>query len=809
MRPSTRPKASAGLLAGTILEQQVETETDATTRGVARYRRLAMDAVERGEAAGLKPCERMLIHWLEPLVYVIEDEIQLIRAGEQGIGRGLYGPIMLCLSPDRMAVIAIHQMLGRCLSEPSGDLIPRMAYAVGSSVIAEIHMDLLKANEKASLRDLDRKFKRLNTQRINWWAKKTLAQNLWNRKVCIQLGTKLMWCVIETASSRPYTEDFHLAFHHEKQWRDNQKKGVIRLDSEVFQSIEDGHLVREHLRPRYQPMICAPLKWSVDSEGGYIKVRTPLISKPTPEQEAALLNAPDGEKVYDHLNKINSQSWRINGLVVDVLDQLWDEGGGIAGIPGREDRPMPARPSDISTNADAKAVWKSEAHDVHTHNNKLRGQRIEFMHKIRVAKDMLDTGRFWLPHQICFRARAYPIPLYLHPQSDSVARSMLCLGTDEKLTERGWYWLKVQACNMYGLDKQPLDDRASWSDDNMKMINDVAHDPLQNLSWLDAADPPQFLAACMGLHYPDTVGAMLPVQVDGSMNGLQHLSAAGRCEKGGRAVNLIPSSQPEDVYLEVLAVVEHRLGRAADEGHPIATMLLPLLSRSLVKRPCMTRVYGLTKVGARLQVMDELKDLGVPKGQLFRSGQYLANEIMDSIGSLCGKATEIFEWLEMCGKLMVGHSPYRPLQWTSPIGMPVVQPYRNYGKCTIKTCLQRVTVAYRKDNIKVSPSRQVLGLPPNIVHSWDGSHMFLTGSRCHDENIAFGAVHDSYWSHANKMDRLGVMLREEFVSMHQANLLGSLWLEWTDAYHGLELPPPPEQGGLDIKGVLDSTYFFA
>jgi DNA-directed RNA polymerase len=684
-----------------------------------------------------------------------------------------------------------------------------MSYAIGSSVIAEIHMDLLKANERASIRELDRKFKRLNTQRINWWAKKTLTQNLWNRKVCIQLGTKLMWCVIGSASTQPYTKDFKLAFHHEKQWRDNQKKGVIRMDDEVFRIIEGGHSIREHLRPRYQPMLMPPLAWSKDHEGGYLKVRTPLISKPTPEQEVALAAAPRSGELYDHLNKLNSQSWRANPLVVDVLEKFWDSGGGVGGIPTRENRLMPPKPDDIDTNEQALKDWKSDAHEVHTHNNKLRGQRVEFMHKIGLARRMTQEDKFWLCHQICFRGRAYPIPLYLHAQNDSVARSMLCFGTDEPLDERGWYWLKVHAGNMFGLDKQPLDARADWVDENIEMIQDIAHSPYKNTEWMDADDPPQFLAACMGLGHPETIGAMLPVQVDGSMNGLQHLSAAGRCEKGGRAVNLVPSETPEDMYLDVLDVLTHRVGLDADAGAPLALATMPLLCRSLVKRPCMTRWYGLTRVGARLQVIDELKDLGVPRGQLFRMGQYISGEILASIGSLCGKASEVFEWFDTCGKLMVAYKPYQPLRWTNPIGMPVVQPYKNYGKCTIKTCLQRVTLAYRKENVKVSPSRQVLGLPPNIVHSWDGSHMFLTGSRCHDEDIAFGAVHDSYWSHANKMDRLGVILREEFVGLHKCSLLDKLWDEWSDLYPGLDLPHPPAPGSLVLEDVLSSPYFFA
>ena len=40
--------------------------------------------------------------------------------------------------------------------------------------------------------------------------------------------------------------------------------------------------------------------------------------------------------------------------------------------------------------------------------------------------------------------------------------------------------------------------------------------------------------------------------MDGSCNGLQNFSAMLRDEVGGKAVNLIPSDKPQDVYMEVV-----------------------------------------------------------------------------------------------------------------------------------------------------------------------------------------------------------------------------------------------------------------
>ena len=43
----------------------------------------------------------------------------------------------------------------------------------------------------------------------------------------------------------------------------------------------------------------------------------------------------------------------------------------------------------------------------------------------------------------------------------------------------------------------------------------------------------------------------LPISMDGSCNGYQHLSAMGLDPIGGRATNLMPFDDPEDIYQRV------------------------------------------------------------------------------------------------------------------------------------------------------------------------------------------------------------------------------------------------------------------
>ena len=69
--------------------------------------------------------------------------------------------------------------------------------------------------------------------------------------------------------------------------------------------------------------------------------------------------------------------------------------------------------------------------------------------------------------------------------------------------------------------------------------------------WQSAEKPWEALAACMEVRDalatgdPASFVSRLPVQIDGSCNGLQHYAALGRDLDGGFSVNLLPSDRPQ------------------------------------------------------------------------------------------------------------------------------------------------------------------------------------------------------------------------------------------------------------------------
>lgn len=75
--------------------------------------------------------------------------------------------------------------------------------------------------------------------------------------------------------------------------------------------------------------------------------------------------------------------------------------------------------------------------------------------------------------------------------------------------------------------------------------------------------------------------------------------------------------------------------------------------------------------------------------------------------------------------------------------------------------------------------------------------------------LAFAGVHDSFWTHAGSVPRMNELLREQFVALHSQPLLEELLASFQEQHPGVEFPPLPPRGDLDLEGVKDSTYFFS
>jgi len=124
------------------------------------------------------------------------------------------------------------------------------------------------------------------------------------------------------------------------------------------------------------------------------------------------------------------------------------------------------------------------------------------------------------------------------------------------------------------------------------------------------------------------------------------------------------------------------------------------VERKIVKQTVMTSVYGVTYVGAREQIQNALKDRGsylatlfpilsvkptdqslITKGtideeNLLAVANYLAALTLNAIKEMFLGAKEIMEWLAEAATQITKETK-QPVKWVSPMGLPILQPYRN------------------------------------------------------------------------------------------------------------------------------------
>lgn len=799
----------APVLADSVLQEEIDLELHALQEGVTRYQRLAGEAVLRGDGASLKPAERLLLHWLEPLTHVIKEEQKACRIGTPGVGRAAAGPVLNMVDAEVLAVLAMHAVVSACMAEPAGTPTTRLAHSIGSAVFAEIHAKELRAEHK--LKELEQKYRKINPKRINWWARKNLDDPWTSRIAAVQAGSILIGLLIEWASADSYDNKFTPAFSRENVWRHRKHLAVIRMVDEVYRIIDEGHAARWHMRPRYLPMIVEPYPWTKDAQGGYVKIRTPLVSKPTGTQKRYLA-AADLSRVYDALHAVGATPWRESQPVLKVERTIWETGGGMLGIPHRENRPLIPFPAGYDPSAQPRERWrdvdpevkkrhKAESAAIRRENVGRKSDRQEFLQRMLIADRFKSYPRFYYPHQLDFRGRVYPIPAHLNHQGDDVCRGLLefAEGKECGLPD----WILIHAANCWGFDKASYAERKDWTLSNLRNITEAHNAPLDTDWWHGAEKPWQFLAAVFAIFDPEAA-AHLPIQLDGTCNGLQHYAALGRDERGAAVVNMLPGARPADVYSNVAAVVA-RLVKA--DTHDQAKVVRDLIDRKMVKQTVMTSVYGVTMVGAREQIQERLRERGIEGQALYDASRYLSNQVLSGIGEVCSGARAIMDWLRECAEAVVATG--QPVRWTTPLGFPVTQPYRKYRIKTVETRLAHLRLIVEDETVPVARKRHADGFAPNFVHSIDATHMMMTATACREAGITFAGVHDSYWTHAATTDALAQITREQFVKLHSQPILANLAAELRTLNPDAEIPDPPPPGNYDIGNVLKSPYFFS
>uniref|UniRef100_A0A1Q3FEP1 DNA-directed RNA polymerase n=1 Tax=Culex tarsalis TaxID=7177 RepID=A0A1Q3FEP1_CULTA len=592
------------------------------------------------------------------------------------------------------------------------------------------------------------------------------------------------------------------------------------------------------------PMLCPPQPWSTAVNGGYILAKSDLIRLPQQaHQQSERIAEASPQDMYptlDALNQLGSIAWKINDQVLDVVLAVFNGGGN-----SKLDVPEPPAslapveetiPRNEMTGYDRFNLMRKKM----THRRKqgdMYSLWCDALYRLSLANHFRGKV-FWLPQNIDFRGRVYPIPPHLNHLGHDLARCLMVFHQKKPLGPDGFNWLKLHCINLTGLKKRDsVQDRLRYADEIMDDILDSADRPLTGRMWWSHSDEPwQTLACCMEIakvhRSPNPAQFMsgFPIHQDGSCNGLQHYAALGRDTPGAISVNLAPADVPQDVYSAVAALVEENRAKDAANNVKVAAILEGFIKRKVIKQTVMTTVYGVTRFGARKQIARQLEYIDeFPKEWVWPASSYLTVKTFNALSEMFTSAKEIQDWFTDCARLISAVCAQN-VEWITPLGLPVVQPYNRSDQPAIPAKSIQIPEHFAMDSYeKPNIMKQKNAFPPNFVHSLDSSHMMLTSLYCERAGLTFISVHDCYWTHACTVATMNKICREQFVALHSEPILEDLskFLVQKYSYDENEitndgsvidltkrklnriLQQYPDKGDFDLRQVLNSVYFFS
>ena len=894
-------------------DTQLELEYGMMRSGADKLRDQVISAKEKKSMTDVGVVNGLMLDWVPSVADMLKETVRAWKKDTRVVPKIL--PILEKLDPHMAALVGVREILDRIGQHKN--TVTNIAMEIGRTIEHEQKVRLwAKGSEKeAALWALNQKTltqnkatsehrRRVNINRFHHYLEEgefdTIEWTQWTQEEVFRTGWAVMDCVVKATGWFEVQSDPE---HHDYRGGKNSPKLMLMVKQGLLDWLKE-HLDRAELnQPDFRPTVMPPKPWTAMRNGGYWThyVKPPRLIRFKASQEHQKQNAADEydaldmPKVYASINMLQDTAYRVNKKVLEVFEGVWitrrwhSEN---ASLPELQDRPMPPRtprmveqerrmqeafipqirrkgqranPKPPASNSEDEktykeiAEWKRHASEVYAFNARRASRTHAAQTTFRLAEQFSKYEAIYFPHMLDFRGRMYPIPSYLQPQGNDLARGLLTYADGLIITadNGGIKWLAIHLGSTWGLDKKPFKDRIDWVFNNEQFIRDIVKDPYSHDDWFHKADKPwQFLAACHewvdmldALEKGEEFYSCLPIMVDGTCNGIQHLSALVRDEVGGKLVNLTPSDEPQDIYKAVAMDLQETLenirklggkqGQAPNWWLNICDKVLP---RSLTKRQVMVLPYG----GSReaffkytRQWLDENHPLpqGAPledKEHRTKMVIFLTGLLWDSVKRNVGGAERVMEWIQKCAKVAVEGN--QPIFWTLPSGFTVRHFYGVSKDLKLEIKLEGVKYwpEVSERTLKLSTKEQLQGIAPNFVHSLDASCLVDTLVKCQQIGLtAFTSIHDAYGTHAANMEALNVCLREAVVETHRDfDVLGALAESCLDvAVSGrmaalsekgksvdpLEIreklmetmPAPLDFGYLDLEQVFESEYFFS
>lgn len=614
----------------------------------------------------------------------------------------------------------------------------------------------------------------------------------------------------------------------------------LELSDEFVEHLSKMLKTQSALFVLHTPMIVPPVPWSAEDnlfKGGYLSDTTKVYSiiKGTKAADKQRVIDMDWSQVLPAINAIQETPWRVCKPMVDAVDWAYWEltkrqadvlnYRGIGKMPCCEQEELPPMPWNYHEDEEVKKAHNKACFEVRSRRRAAKGRRVYTNMTLNTAKEFRDYEALYFPHSVDSRGRAYPVPSFLNPQGSDYVKAMLEFAHGEPVDDIRW--IAIAGANAYGKDKISLDERVQWTLDNEEMILSIANDYKADTRWIEAGEPFQFLRFCFEWKEYKSKGlgyiSHMVIPVDATCSGLQHYAAMLRCEELGRSVNLIPGLSRQDIYGDV---ANHVVAELMHEGGAMAKACIAFgIDRKITKRQVMVVPYA-GKFSSCLnytrEALQEKLLSGVmatwSKDDYDETVSYLAKHIWSAIDAKVSRGKGAMYWLTAIAGAYSRNMNKRTdlpvydrrMTWNTPDGFEVSHFREDTTLRKVETTFEgRLRLSYLTGTGKLSVRDMSLAVAPNFVHALDATHMRMTVNMAQVLGIKhFAMIHDSFGVHSRFMEKfLEHAVKPAFVEMYERH---DVLQEFADRFSSVcKIPARPEQGTLDLQGVLQSEFFFS
>lgn len=356
------------------------------------------------------------------------------------------------------------------------------------------------------------------------------------------------------------------------------------------------------LSRKLEPLICVPDDWTNMRDGGYLsdvgKKTTPLVKK---LKDHAI---PKTSLVFDAINHLQKTPFRVNKRLLHVcqllqetkpkeLEKLFLEDLGkfsedypatddqtyiwekVAGIKvdkktGEELEGEVMKHMDEESVELRKKCFKWKARKAYHIKMVAAKKSIErsYATTIEVSESLCELEEIFWSMSLCRRSRVYPAAMSgINLQGADYQKAVVEFSVGLPLgSEDGVYAIQKTLCNHWGgdsgngvkTDKLTRECGSEWVTQASRWIMACAEDPINNILWMKADKPLQFLVACFEWKDFTEFSKLNPNPFDfisrlcdpndASCSGAQILSAMTRDDIGAMHTNL-KNMEVQDLYM--------------------------------------------------------------------------------------------------------------------------------------------------------------------------------------------------------------------------------------------------------------------